>query len=219
MSDTAKPRDGRSQPPRFLRWRPSYLVFAVATLLCLLRWGGYLLIASDSLPAHLDAAVVLQGSTAGEKVRLAGAMQLLQQGTVGRVLLSLPKESYWGESIPPIARRYVERNYGNDMAARVDFCETGPEVNSTEQEARATSPCIQEHGWKSIAVVTSNYHSRRAGIIWRRVLKQYEPSVHVSVHGVPDPDFQPQGWWRERLYVKTWLMEFSKLAWTVLGGR
>ena len=32
------------------------------------------------------------------------------------------------------------------------------------------------------------------------------------VYGVADPAFQSRGWWRERLYAKTWVVEFAKLV-------
>ncbi len=203
---------------RATRWFLRFVLAAVVLVLCLLRWGGQLLISADPLPAHVDAAVVLQGSILGEKARLAGAMSLLQQGIPSRVLLSVPKESYWGASIPPMARGYLEKNYGSDAASRVDFCETGADVNSTEQEARALDGCIRERGWQSVAVITSDYHTRRAGTIWRRMLKRENSSLRLWVHGVNDPEFQPQGWWRKRVYAKTWLLELSKLIWTELFG-
>src|SRR5207302_11190979 len=113
---------------------------------------------------------------------------------------------------------YLEKNYGFDLAGRVDFCLTGSGVNSTEQEAAALVPCIHEHGWKTIAIVTSNYHSRRAGIIWRKTLSKPESSVRLWIEGVPDPEFQPQRWWRERLSAKVWYMECTKLVWTWVFG-
>ena len=201
-------------PRRVLR----YLLAAAIVGLGMLRWGGSLLVSTDALPAHADAAIVLQGSATGEKVRLAGAMGLLQQGVADRVLLSVPRESYWGAPIPPMARGYLERNYGAAAANRVDFCETGAEVNSTEEEARALEGCMQQHLWQSIVVVTSDYHTRRAGMIWRRTLKHLNPAVHAWVHGVEDPDFRARGWWRKRLFAKTWLLEFTKLVWTAMFG-
>ena len=183
--------------------------------ICAFRWGAYLLIADDALPAHVEVAVVLQGSVIGQKARLAGAMQLLQEGKVSRVLLSIPHESYWDEAVQPLARHYLEQTYGNDVAGRVDFCETGPDVNSTEDEAKALSKCILAHGWPTVAVVTSSYHTRRAGIIWSKVMEKRDPSAHLWVHAVSDPEFQPQGWWRERIYAKTTFMEFIKLVWVV----
>jgi uncharacterized SAM-binding protein YcdF (DUF218 family) len=142
-------------------------------------------------------------------------MTMLQRNSAQRVAFSVPKESYWGEEIAPIARNYIEKNYGADLASRVDFCETSG-VSSTEQEAEALSACIQEHRWKTIVLVTSNYHSRRAGLIWRKTLPKRDPSIQLSVDSVADPDYQPSGWWRQRAYATTWLMESAKLVWALL---
>lgn len=208
----------RVRPPRviqfrILRW---LLAAAVIIVLCLLRWGGDLLIATDPAPARVDAAIVLQGSIVAQKVRIAGAMSLLQRGIADRALISVPQESYWGQSIPPVARAYLERTYGSELASRVDFCESGGDVNSTLQEAQAVLPCVQQHHWQSIEVVTSDYHTRRAGMIWRKLAKQ-EPKMHAWIVGVADPEFQ-QPWWRHRQSAKVFLMESSKLVWTIFGG-
>ncbi len=200
------------------RWIWWLLSAVLAALVCLLRWGGYLLIASDPLPNHLDAAVVLQGSITGELARISRSVDLLQQGVADRILLSVPGESYWGESIPPVARHYLESKYGKTVADRIEFCETGPNVNSTGEEARAVSACIREHGWHLIAIVTSNYHSRRAGILWRRAIKVTDPSVKLWIDAAADPTYQPRGWWRSRLYAKTWFMESTRLLWAWIFG-
>jgi hypothetical protein len=164
----------------------------------------------------VDAGIVLQGSIAAQKVRIAGAINLLQRGVADRVLLSVPKESYWGQAIPPVARAFLERTYGAELAGRVDFCETTGEVNSTLQEAQALLACIHDHHWQSIEIVTSDYHTRRAGMLWRKVTKP-DPQMHVWVEGVPDPEFQ-QPWWRHRQSAKVWIMESAKLVWSVFGG-
>jgi uncharacterized SAM-binding protein YcdF (DUF218 family) len=190
------------------------LLGMLVLLLCFLHWGGYLLVASDPLPTHVDAAVILEGSIAGEKARVAGAAQVLQQGIADRALLSLPKESYWGQSIPPVARAYIERNYGSAIASRFDFCENG--ALSTEEEAQALTDCIRERNWRTVAVITSSYHTRRAGFIWRRTIRSRGPGLTLWIHGVSDPEFEPHGWWRHREYAKTWFQEFTKLVWTLL---
>jgi hypothetical protein len=182
-----------------------------------LRWGGYLLISTDPIPAHVDEAVVLQGSILGEKARIAGAAQLVQQGIAGRMFVSVPKESYWGQAVSPISYRYIERTYGGEIASRTDFCETGPDVNSTETEATELIGCLQQRGSNSVAVVTSDYHSRHAGIIWRRALRRQHSSSRLLIHGVVDPEFHAAGWWRDRLSAKTWLGESTKLLWTLVG--
>ena len=194
-----------------------WLVGIVAVLsACFLHWGGFVLVAGDSVPEHVDAAVVLQGSIASEKARTAAAMALLERGAANRVAISVPRESYWGEEIPPIARPYLEKKYGAELAGRVDFCSTEPDVTSAQQEAQALSTCIQEHEWESIALLTSNDQSRRVGMVWRKTLPTADRSVRVSVESVSDPDYQPRGWWRQRLYAETWLRESAKLAWASL---
>jgi len=198
---------------RILRW---LLAAAVVLLLGLLRFGGDILIADDPAPPRVNAAIVLQGSIAAEKIRIAGAMNLLQRGVADKAVLSVPRESYWGQSIPPVARSYLERNYGVDLASRVEFCELPGGVDSTLQEAEALSSCIRGYHWQSIVIVTSNYHTRRAGMLWRRITKA-DPNLHVWVEGVADPEFQPP-WWRHRQSAKVWLLESSKLVWAIFGG-
>lgn len=197
---------------RALGW---FLAAGIIIILCLLRWGADILIAQNPSPGPVDAAIVLQGSILGENSRLAAAMELLQQRMVNRVLLGVPRQSYWGQAIPPMAREYLEKTYGADMAAHVDFCEFGQDVDSTLQEAEADLPCIREHHWKSIMIVTSDYHTRRAGMIWNRILKREwrdDPRPGMWIVGANDPEFEAP-WWRHRRSAKTWLMEATKLAW------
>jgi len=202
------------EPRRHIRLRVFWLLLAIGVIVPVtLRWAGYLLVAADRLPAHVDAAVILQGSTEGEKVRVAGAMNLLHQGIVQHILVSIPPRLFWDEPALPVARAYLEQHYGAEDAQRVYFCEVGQSVNSTEGEALSLESCIREHGWKSIAVVTSNYHSRRAGMLWRRMSRRQNSAARVWIDGVPDPEFQPENWWHKRLYAKTWFFEFTKLMW------
>lgn len=199
--------------------RAMRVLFAVAILAAVgfFIWGDRILIFSEPLPKHADAAVVLQGSMIAENARIAGALNLLRQGIAGRVLLGVPKQSYWGLAIAPIARTYLEKNYGNDLAARVDFCETGNEVDSTWQEAQTLSVCIREHDWQSVVLVTSNYHTRRAHVVWMKTMRN-NSSTRIWVDGVADPEFQ-RPWWRHRQSAKIWFFETTKLIWTILGGR
>ena len=199
---------------RTLKW---LFAAAVTVALCLLLAGNRLLTAINPPPGRVDAAIVLQGSIAAEKARIAGAIDLLQRGVADRVLLSVPMESYWGQSIPPVARVYLERNFGYDVAARIDFCETDDTVNATEEEANALASCVRDHHWQSIVIVTSNYHTRRAGMIWRKMTGN-DPKIRIFITGVTDPEFQ-QPWWRHRQSAKVWVMETTKLVWTALGGK
>lgn len=191
------------------------VVLIVILLCCILRWGGHWLVRSDQLPPSADAAIVLEGSIQGEQARLAGAMSLLRQGRIPRVLLGLPKQSYWGEPLAPAASAYLQRTFGHD-AGEVDFCEV--DADSTAEEAAALLPCIGARGLHSIVIITSDYHTRRAGIIWRRVLRGHSPELQIWIHGIADPEYSAEGWWRRRLWAKTWFFELTKLMWTEFGG-
>ncbi|MGH9402970.1 MAG: hypothetical protein ACRD2P_12775, partial [Terriglobia bacterium] len=86
------------------------------------------------------------------------------------------------------------------------------------QEAHAVEQCLNAGKWRSVIVVTSNYHSRRAGRIWRAALAKADPPFKLYIDGVADGSFQPRGWWRKRTYARTWLLETSKLVWETLFG-
>ena len=185
----------KTNKPRLVRWVvPSFfLVFILLTL----RWGGYLLVASDPTPTHVDLAVPLQGSMVGQSVRVPEAIALLQHGVADRVLLSISGGKYWGTAIAPLARHYLEMTYGEEPAQRVDFCETGPEVNSTADEARVLAQCIRERSAHTVIVVTSNYHTRRARMIWNRILHDRDPELKLWMHEAQDPEFNPNKWWKK----------------------
>ncbi|HET9306909.1 MAG TPA: ElyC/SanA/YdcF family protein [Candidatus Sulfotelmatobacter sp.] len=201
---------------RMLRRTLWVLGSVILIALCVMLFGSRLLIANDPVPNHVDAAVVLQGSIAAETARIAGAVRLLQSGASDRILVSIPHESYWGQSILPAASGFIEKNYGKDVADKTDFCETGPEVDSTRQEAYAVNACIQQRHWNMVAIVTSEYHTRRAGFLWRRAVRH--SATQVWIDAVAEPDFQRQ-WWRGRRSAKIFTMEFLKLAWTLIAER
>jgi uncharacterized SAM-binding protein YcdF (DUF218 family) len=135
---------------------------------------------------------------------------------VDRILLTVPIESYWGQPIFPTVRNFIVSSYGQKVADRVDFCESGTDVDSTEDEANALVACISTRGLRSVVVVTSDYHTRRAGIIFRKTIRRQQVDVQLSVYGVTDPVFRSAGWWRERRSAKTWLMEVTKLCSTLV---
>ncbi len=205
----------RGSLARRLQYALWSVLVAVALLASLLRWGAYLLISDDPLPAHVDSTVVLQGSVLGQRARVAGAVRVLREGKTSRILVSVPRESYWGQAVAPIAYADIKNKYGEETVRHIDFCEID-DADSTEEEAAALADCIEKRGLNSIAVVTSDYHTRRAGIIWRRTLRQRHSTVHLWVHAVPDPEFHASRWWCERRSAKTWLFESTKLIWMLV---
>lgn len=98
----------------------------------------------------------------------------------------------------------VERGVPRDKIAR--FAHDG---DSTREEAEALARLVRERKWRSAIVVTSNYHTRRARYIFRRVFPQ---GLEVRVASARDGEFDPKNWWEKRKSTKELMREFAGMA-------
>jgi uncharacterized SAM-binding protein YcdF (DUF218 family) len=107
----------------------------------------------------------------------------------------------------------VERGVPREKIVR--FTHDG---DSTLEEAQALTRLVKERKWRSVMVVTSNYHTRRARYIYRRVFPQ---GVEVRVASARDGDFDPEHWWEKRKSIKELTREFAGMVVTLweLRGR
>jgi uncharacterized SAM-binding protein YcdF (DUF218 family) len=95
----------------------------------------------------------------------------------------------------------VERGVPRDKIVR--FAQDG---DNTREEAEVLKKLVTERKWRSVIVVTSNYHTRRARYIFRKVFPQ---GVEVRVASARDGDFDPQHWWEKRKSIKDLTGEFA----------
>ena len=86
---------------------------------------------------------------------------------------------------------------------------------STEEDAKFTKEILDKNGYKSIILVTSPYHSKRASIIFQRLLGKDFKIVNAPVE---DSSFKFDEWWKRRRDRSTVLSEFSKFIWLLLFG-
>lgn len=77
-------------------------------------------------------------------------------------------------------------------------------AQDTLEEADGLRVLVAQKGWRRILLVTSNYHTRRARYIFRKLLPA---SVSVEVAGASDPGFEPATWWESRQGRKTFFLE------------
>ena len=75
-------------------------------------------------------------------------------------------------------------------------------AGNTLEEAKDLQVLIEQNRWHRILLVTSNYHTRRARYIFRKVLPA---NVSLEVVGAFDPEFEPATWWQSRQGRKTFL--------------
>jgi uncharacterized SAM-binding protein YcdF (DUF218 family) len=85
---------------------------------------------------------------------------------------------------------------------------------STSDEAQKLREPLARMGVRKLVVVTSNYHTKRAGRTLRRILG---PDIAIQVVGVPDRFWSPGAWWKDREGRKTEFFEFSKTVADWLG--
>lgn len=159
--------------------------------------GGYLV--REEGPQKADAAVVLAGDSWGN--RILTAAQLERDGYVPKVLVSGPDGEYGlyeSDLAIPFA---VKHGYPESY-----FVAVKNEARSTREEAAALLPEIRREGIRRLLLVTSNFHTRRAG----RIFREAAPDLTIVVVGAPDRYFTPQGWWRDREAQKTFVTEWEK---------
>jgi uncharacterized SAM-binding protein YcdF (DUF218 family) len=83
------------------------------------------------------------------------------------------------------------------------------DAENTREEAEALLKLAAQKKWKSVIIVTSNFHTRRARYIFRRV---FPGNISVSVAGARDGDFDPERWYERRKSVKEFVKEVAGLA-------
>ncbi|MGH9718882.1 MAG: YdcF family protein [Bryobacteraceae bacterium] len=166
---------------------------------------GKWLIREDS-PDRSDAVVVLAGDFYGHRVLKAA--ELVRQGLAPRVLVSGPP-GFYGVNEGDLAIRFaVQHGFPESQFVKVSHGGL-----STLEEARAMIETLRRERIASILLVTSDYHTRRAGRIYERLA----PDLRLRVIPTPDEFFRWNGWWRTRQAQKIFYMEWSKTFANWLG--
>jgi uncharacterized SAM-binding protein YcdF (DUF218 family) len=159
--------------------------------------GAYLIHADP--PQKADVALVLAGDSWG--LRILTAAQLERDGYVPKVIVSGPDGSYGNHECDLAIPFAVKHGYPESYFVHLEHS-----ARSTMAEAQNVLPEIRRLGYKRVAVVTSNYHTRRAGAIFRRLA----PDLTILMVAAPDEYFTADGWWRSRESQKTFLTESEK---------
>jgi uncharacterized SAM-binding protein YcdF (DUF218 family) len=107
----------------------------------------------------------------------------------------------------------VERGVPRDKIVRFAH-----DADSTLEQARALARLVKEKKWRSVMVVTSNFHTRRARYIFQHVFPQ---GMEVRIASARDGDFDPEHWWEKRKSIKELTSEFAGMVvtWWELRGK
>jgi uncharacterized SAM-binding protein YcdF (DUF218 family) len=190
------------------RWFLFALIAAAVVVITAWLWlplvGGFLVKAESPAPA--DMIVVLAGDFSGNRILTAG--DLVRHGFGPAALVSGPAEIYGRHesdlAIPFATAHGYPESY---------FIALPNDSRSTVSEADVVLAELRRRNAHRIDIVTSNYHTRRAGNIYRSKAHDFE--IHVV--SAPDQFFQPTSWWKNRDGRKTFATEWMKTVATWLG--
>ena len=166
--------------------------------------GAYLVQAGP--PQKADAALVLAGD--GWGYRTLTAAQLARDGFVPKVLVSGPDGAYGYHDCDLAIPFAVKHGYPESYFVHMEHS-----ARSTVAEAQALLPVIRRMGIQRLIIVTSNFHTRRAGAIFRKLA----PDLTILVVAAPDKYFTADGWWHNREGQKIFVMESEKTVANWLG--
>ena len=177
---------------------------AAILLLCVffLGYAGRFLVVDQ--PQKSDAIVVLAGE--GDD-RYYKGLQMLAQG-YGQILFLDARTDVvnFGHTPASMGQQFIQSSAGA-WVEKVQVCPISGD--STQEEAIHVGDCLRPIPARSVLLVTSDYHSRRAFQILRRRLPQYHWSVAAAHNSY---DFGVN-WWQHREWAKTALLEWTKLLW------
>jgi uncharacterized SAM-binding protein YcdF (DUF218 family) len=191
--------------PRLLLVVAGLAAAAVLTHSTWMSWLGRYLIEAGP-PARAAVVVVLAGDQYGN--RILKAAELARQGYADKVVVSGPPCCY-GQAESDLAVDFAVR-HGFPPGLFVKAPHSG---QSTRDEAQILTALVRKLGARSFLLVTSDYHTRRAGGLFRKQAQGLE--MHVVA--APDQFFRYDSWWRNREASRLFYMEWSKHAAEFLG--
>jgi uncharacterized SAM-binding protein YcdF (DUF218 family) len=200
--DVTTERPQGEQPPRrsvfrrIMRWTGFAVILAGAIV-----FGGFLRFA-DSITTlkppvdpKADAIVVLTGGYQ----RIDQAIELLRNGAGNRLLIS--------GAHPTTTRLQIAKatqTPANLFACCVDI---GYDAIDTIGNAQETVKWIHAKGYKSVLVVTNNYHMPRS----IAELRYVDPQTEFIPYPVVNSDLKTKAWFTDPNAMRTMLFEYAKV--------
>jgi len=175
------------------------VIVTVALGLTMSRSGHWLV---QDAPVRSDVILVLAGETSGRPAR---ALEMLRQGFGRTMIIDVPANA----KIYDFTELELAEKYKQTLpeAAEIEICPI--EGLSTRDEARDAEKCLATLPARSVLIVTSDFHTRRALSIFRRGIPWRSFSVAASY----DDSQYGQHWWTRRQWAKTFVDERLKWFW------
>ena len=203
-----------------MRFRRSLLKLVSCCILIwpFAAWGAAKYLIKEAPLDQADAIVVLGGS-ATYKERAREAAQLLFAGRSQRILITNDNARGPWSSAEQRNLYFYERSLEELKIAGVPPQSIDvllQPVASTYEEAELIRDYAQQHGLRSILIVTSAYHSRRALWVFSRVFRDTGVRIGLVAVAPGGESPEPATWW---LSVRGWRLvptEYLKMIYYVI---
>ncbi len=132
-----------------------------------------------------DVIIVLGGDGNGERVE--EGVKLYKQGFAKYLLMSGGPLAWKLTSAQWMKKQAMESGVPEKWILLED------KSKSTIEDAKFSLPIIVGRDFKSVILVTSPYHTRRAARVFRKVFSR--DGIKIMIHPVEKSEFNPDRWW------------------------
>jgi len=167
---------------------------------------GYYLSPQSEL-TKVDAIVAISGGETS--ARAEEAIKLYQEGWATHLIFSGAAQD---PSSPSNAQAMATEAIAAGVpASAIQLDETSVD---TQQNAANVKTIVEADGYKSIILVTSPYHQRRAFILFHRAL----PQLVIVNHSAPDQTWSRSRWWATSASRSLTISELQKVLFELVKG-
>ena len=146
-------------------------------------------------PPRADAIVALTGAST---LRIEAGVELLDEGLGRRLLIS---------GVNREATRNQVRATLTAAGRAFDCCvDLGFEAENTQGNARETADWVAFHHYRTLIVVTADYHMPRAILELRAAM----PAIRLYPYPVETGTLDARGWWRRPEETRRLMVEYCK---------
>ncbi|MBI3210021.1 MAG: YdcF family protein [Candidatus Solibacter usitatus] len=175
--------------------------FAVVLFLTHTLWlpfFGLFLWKEDPI-AKADAILVLAGDWDGNRVLRAA--EIAKQGFAPVVFLSGATSLYGANEAELMKSLAISHGYQASQFEPLKF-----RADSTVEESQQLAPILLSKNVHSLLIVTSQFHTRRSGNVFRENV----PGITIHMCGSPTRECDLARWWTTRQCRKWVLVEWAK---------
>ena len=168
---------------------------------------GYYLSPQDAV-RKADVIVAISGGET--KARTKEAVKLYEDGWAGHIIFS-------GAALDPNSPSNAETMARTAIslgvpASAIALDETAA---NTRQNAAGVAKIVRDQDYRSLILVTSPYHQRRAYVTFRRVLGA---DVEIINHSSYDQNWRRLHWWATPYSRKLTISEIQKVVYELASG-